>query len=442
MLVASPLLEQSIQQLRDKHIGKSWQKISPIRNDYLFLSGSKHSSLNREAMDTVGITYVVNMAKEIHCPFSHLQYLHVKAEDNETERLSPHFEMIATFISNARAANGKILVHCHMGRSRSVTALIAYLMLKENMRLQDAWKLVKASRDTVNPNPIFCMELRQLEKDIFGEYSKIPLVKRDDMGDLFLDWTYSLSNLMQRQLVYLQSASLFRNTLTIGQPSPDLNGYLRRSKTGQDMLFWAAFEDIASPATNNRDEILCHMLKTGFCTIEAVGQYLTLKQSCAFFRAFLVDGCVRRNKMTLEEAIERVEQALDSEGWKNFCQENQGRLDTNDARIWGTGLSDDLRYMSLLEDTKNGVTPMADASTTTIMKLESSTTVNAQTANDVASSENWHTDQMERDTAHTNSSVSQGKSAEFNSQHIHLPEPQTPNNSIAVKQAGVPTAYA
>lgn len=48
--------------------------------------------------------------------------------DVEDEDIDRFFEAAARFINAAAAAGGSALVHCHEGRSRSVTLVLAYLM--------------------------------------------------------------------------------------------------------------------------------------------------------------------------------------------------------------------------------------------------------------------------------------------------------------------------
>ncbi len=48
--------------------------------------------------------------------------------DVEDEDIDRFFDDAARFIGAAAAAGGAALVHCHEGRSRSVTLVLAYLM--------------------------------------------------------------------------------------------------------------------------------------------------------------------------------------------------------------------------------------------------------------------------------------------------------------------------
>ncbi len=48
--------------------------------------------------------------------------------DMEEEDIGRFFAAAAAFIEEARASGGAALVHCHEGKSRSVTLVLAYFM--------------------------------------------------------------------------------------------------------------------------------------------------------------------------------------------------------------------------------------------------------------------------------------------------------------------------
>lgn len=64
-----------------------------------------------------------------------------------------------------RCLAGKVLVHCAMGLSRSATLVLAYLMIHENMKLEDAIEAISANRN-ISPNEGFLEQLRQLDKEL------------------------------------------------------------------------------------------------------------------------------------------------------------------------------------------------------------------------------------------------------------------------------------
>ncbi len=66
-------------------------------------------------------------------------------------------------MEHARQNNFAIFVHCQMGKSRSATFIIAYLMKHMNMSLEVAYKKVKSSRSLVFPNLGFMRQLKDYE---------------------------------------------------------------------------------------------------------------------------------------------------------------------------------------------------------------------------------------------------------------------------------------
>lgn len=61
-----------------------------------------------------------------------------------------------------------MLVHCLMGVSRSATLVLAFLMISEGLRLQEAVAAVRPHRD-VCPNPGFLQQLRSLDLSLERE---------------------------------------------------------------------------------------------------------------------------------------------------------------------------------------------------------------------------------------------------------------------------------
>lgn len=63
------------------------------------------------------------------------------------------------------SSTDKLLVHCVMGRSRSATLFLAYLMICENMTVVDAIEHVKKCRRII-PNWGFLKQLRELDMQL------------------------------------------------------------------------------------------------------------------------------------------------------------------------------------------------------------------------------------------------------------------------------------
>lgn len=62
----------------------------------------------------------------------------------------------------AKARNGRVLLHCSQGVSRSASLAIAYLMWKQNRTFDDTLAAVKAIRGVANPNIGFTCQVRTM----------------------------------------------------------------------------------------------------------------------------------------------------------------------------------------------------------------------------------------------------------------------------------------
>ena len=76
-----------------------------------------------------GITHVVNCTPEVPCPFgADVAYLRVPVRDEAGALIAPCFGPCHAFACDAWSRGGAVLIHCHMGRSRSATVAAAITM--------------------------------------------------------------------------------------------------------------------------------------------------------------------------------------------------------------------------------------------------------------------------------------------------------------------------
>ena len=67
------------------------------------------------------ITHIVNASVDCPCPHEKIVYLRVGIKDDSQSNIAAFFEQSNSFIFSALESGGSVLVHCVMGRSRSVT---------------------------------------------------------------------------------------------------------------------------------------------------------------------------------------------------------------------------------------------------------------------------------------------------------------------------------
>lgn len=146
--------------------------------DDLYISGYEFAS-NLSELQRHRITHILNMSYEYDDAFpNEFTYMHIPAKDTLTERLGPWFHDIAAFVAEAKKSNGTTLVHCQLGISRSF-ALLASVIINEELCVSSAFNLLKGAAPDVEPNPTFLRELRALEREIHGECSLEELTVMD-----------------------------------------------------------------------------------------------------------------------------------------------------------------------------------------------------------------------------------------------------------------------
>ncbi|XP_039767496.1 dual specificity phosphatase 29 [Ornithorhynchus anatinus] len=147
------------------HVNEVWPKL------YI---GDEATALDRYSLEKSGFTHILNAAHgrwnvdtgPKYYKDMAIEYYGVEADDLPTFNLSEFFYPAAEFIHAALQRDGnKILVHCAMGRSRSATLVLAYLMIHKNMSVVDAIEQVAKNR-CVLPNRGFLKQLRELDKQL------------------------------------------------------------------------------------------------------------------------------------------------------------------------------------------------------------------------------------------------------------------------------------
>jgi protein-tyrosine phosphatase len=89
----------------------------------------------------------------------------------------------------------RVLVHCAMGRSRSATMVIMYLMKKFDISMEIAFRLAKTRREVVDPNEGFLKKLEEYETELYDKKSLSLILK-----------SHKLSTFKDDNLVYSSSS--------------------------------------------------------------------------------------------------------------------------------------------------------------------------------------------------------------------------------------------
>ncbi|KAI9886766.1 MAG: hypothetical protein M1823_001409 [Watsoniomyces obsoletus] len=128
--------------------------------DALFISGS--FSLSRTAvLKKANITHIVSTLRAtpneaLLAPYQHLT---VEIDDMEDEDFLQHFPVTNRFIQQGLDDGGGVLVHCAIGKSRSATCVMAFLMHRYRLTPGDALARIRQSRPMCEPNSGFMQQL-------------------------------------------------------------------------------------------------------------------------------------------------------------------------------------------------------------------------------------------------------------------------------------------
>ncbi|XP_059187338.1 protein phosphatase Slingshot homolog 2 isoform X2 [Centropristis striata] len=152
--------------------------------------GSEWNASNLEELQNSGVHYILNVTREIDNFFPGMfEYHNIRVYDEEATNLLEYWNETYKFITKAKKAGAKCLVHCKMGVSRSASTVIAYAMKEYGWDLDTAFDYVKEKRAVTKPNPSF---MKQLE-----EYQGILLASKQRHNKLWR--SHSDSDLSDRQ---------------------------------------------------------------------------------------------------------------------------------------------------------------------------------------------------------------------------------------------------
>jgi protein tyrosine phosphatase len=150
----------------------NYYNISKI-TDNLYISDIC-SAMNKDKLKEEGITDILCTILGVYPIYpDEFKYKNIHVRDTEEEDIEKYFEECGEYIDNVIRNNGKILVHCSYGISRSATIVIAYLMKYKGMRLNEAYKYVKDRRDIIEPNMGFKIKLDTYDYKLFV----MPIIK-------------------------------------------------------------------------------------------------------------------------------------------------------------------------------------------------------------------------------------------------------------------------
>jgi hypothetical protein len=124
--------------------------------------------------NVLGVRYVLNAANDVRGADGDTRFtiLRANAIDVEGYNIESIFKQSSNFIENAiDKEKVPIYVHCAEGVSRSVTIVLAYMILKRNMTLSASFDAIQKVRWCAQPNISFWQQLIKLDGRIHNKIS-------------------------------------------------------------------------------------------------------------------------------------------------------------------------------------------------------------------------------------------------------------------------------
>ncbi|XP_023354192.1 dual specificity protein phosphatase 18 [Notamacropus eugenii] len=132
--------------------------------------GNGLAANNKVILSSNQITTVINVSVEVVNTFyADIQYVQVPVADTPLSRLYDFFDPIADKIHTVEMQQGRTLLHCAAGVSRSAALCLAYLMKYHSMSLLDAHTWTKSCRPIIRPNNGFWEQLIHYEFKLYGK---------------------------------------------------------------------------------------------------------------------------------------------------------------------------------------------------------------------------------------------------------------------------------
>ncbi|KAI8932282.1 hypothetical protein NX059_010479 [Plenodomus lindquistii] len=170
-----------------------WVDLVP-RTGRLYIGGL-YALYQTDLIAAAGITHVLSVIDYdplLQEKFQHLKHYHIRADDHPNADLLQYFEDGVRYIDCALSGKSKggggeegekggVFVHCAMGKSRSATLVVAYLMWKYGMDATSALEQLCEGRPVCDPNPGFKEQL-----EVWGRMCKVE--SREEKRRIYEEW--------------------------------------------------------------------------------------------------------------------------------------------------------------------------------------------------------------------------------------------------------------
>jgi protein-tyrosine phosphatase len=143
-----------------ENIHQEFEKLEPypseiLQNIYL---GNRENAFNKNVINNLNITHILSLNKD--AKYDHgISQLNFPIDDDNEENIIYAYNMVKNFLNEAYG-NGKLLIHCDQGKSRSVAILILFLNERLGISFENLLDYIKKQRRIAQPNPGFIDQVR------------------------------------------------------------------------------------------------------------------------------------------------------------------------------------------------------------------------------------------------------------------------------------------
>jgi len=142
------------------HISAPFIKLTSV-DDIIYL-GNAYNAADYYYLKNFGITGIVNACNEISNYFENdFEYFKIDILDINNSSIYKFFDPFITFVENILENDGKIMIHCYMGSSRSAILVVLYLIKYKSYTMDDSIHFITDKRNRVNINVTYIEELKK-----------------------------------------------------------------------------------------------------------------------------------------------------------------------------------------------------------------------------------------------------------------------------------------
>jgi len=130
--------------------------------------GNVRAAQDRDQLRRLGVTHVVDVSAYDYRPVPGIVYLRLPIPDVPEFDIRTVLGATNGFLRTALrpGAGGRVLVHCMVGRSRSASVVLAYMMAFHRLTYDEALGHLQRARPIVKPNHGFDAQLRAYEREL------------------------------------------------------------------------------------------------------------------------------------------------------------------------------------------------------------------------------------------------------------------------------------